>query len=90
MCIPILYNCNFTRFLTPSQRGPKKSCVIFIFIVVVDLDLDGNIKTLMNYCGIQLHGEILMKFVLHNLDKNLMQFGNMTERFYCIYMFIKL
>ena len=36
-------------------------------------------KILMNYCGIQLHGEILIKFELHALDKNLMQFGNMTE-----------
>lgn len=75
MCIPILYNCNFTRFLTPSQRGPKKSCAIFTFVV----DLVGNIKNVMNYCGIQLHGEILMKFELHILGKNLMQFGNMTE-----------
>ena len=85
MCIPIVYNCNFTRFLTPSQRGPKKSCVIFI----VEVELVGKIKTLMNYCGIQLRGEILMKFELHNLDKNLMQFGNMTEslqNFYCTFV----
>ena len=53
----------------------EKSCVTFIVVV----DLVGNIKTLMTYCGIQLHGEILMKFELHNLDKNLMQFKNMTE-----------
>ena len=46
----------------------------FLVIFIVVLDLVGNIKTLMNYCGIQLHGEILMKFELHNLDKNLMQF----------------